>query len=118
MRDTADIATDHRRGQLIQFKSIDAHRTIGRPIQSHQQFLKGRFACTNPADNRHLFTRLNTQIDIVQGTSFHSRIFEGDIFKFNATGNHRMMNILLALLLLPGVCMIFSRISSADFAWL
>ena len=100
MRNTADIATDHRRWQLIEFKAIDTYRAIGRSIKSHQQLLEGRFTRPNPADNRHLFARLNAQIDIVQRAGFHSRIFEGDIFEFNATGNHRMMDILLAFLLL------------------
>ena len=100
MRDTTNIAADYRRWQLIEFKTIDTYRAIGRSIQPHQQLLEGRFTRPNPADNRHLFARLNAQIDIVQGAGFHSRIFEGDIFEFNSTGNHRMMDILLALLLL------------------
>lgn len=100
MRHTADVAANDGRRQLVQLKAVQTHQAVSRAIEAHQQFLQRGFTRTDASDDGHLLTRLDAQVDVVQGAALHARILEGDIFKLDAPLDDRMVDVLPALLLL------------------
>ena len=92
LRNIADVAPQIGRVELAGIDTVDHHGALGRLVKAEQQFLQGRLAGSDAADDDHLFTGRNQAAKALERRQRRTWIAEFDIGKLDIAAQFRPMD--------------------------